>query len=665
MNKNNTLALILSVLILSFLTAYWILAWTEPSTAPPESNISDLLDTSATAQTKSGDLTVNALTTLTGALTVNTSGNDKLLFSGTQASPHTIWLGDSKGVRFWDSVNGELMKITNTGDVYISGLTSCNTVDTDATGKMSCGVDDVNDADADATNEIQNIITDKGLQRDASNNFGIMNCTDGQIVKYNASNQWICSSDTDTGIQGGGTINYLTKFTNADPATIGNSQIFDDGTNVGIGDSNPAEKLTISGNAVITGSYYGAESGAPSSYIWAISPTYPNYGIYYSSGSPDIVQYMWNGTSKIDMGIETGNIQMDGDLTVNGNSNLQGDVYDSGGYLVLNDTVQVNKTGTYYSNIIFPAETNDRGYIAHYENNNTGVMRFASSDDVGVTDYFEWGRDSGSGGWGEGGTFTQVAKLDNAGNFQMDGDLTVSGGNIKTNYFDVNAGDDYGIRFWNGSTSYTLTMGDDQQDYGWVTDYSMHMNMGTTDNRGFTWGYSDTNVVASLEAETGHFRTRGVVYAENYIKSLNTVYGNAFTLNSAVARYYSVTPSSCTGTPPDTADIRFNTSHGYAYSNSGAEYLFCPVNLPHGARFSNIICNGNYAGDTWTLRALYYGSTNSLNVANETLNSTDSSISHVVDNDDSYSYVFIIYLAGTNHMFYGCRIVYTITQPYP
>jgi len=64
MNKNNTLPLILSVLILSFLTAYWIFAWTEPSAAPPASNISGPLDTSATAQTKSGDLTVNTLTTV-------------------------------------------------------------------------------------------------------------------------------------------------------------------------------------------------------------------------------------------------------------------------------------------------------------------------------------------------------------------------------------------------------------------------------------------------------------------------------------------------------------------------------------------------------------------------------------------------------------------------
>jgi hypothetical protein len=56
---------------------------------------------------------------MTGTLTINTSGNDKIALRGTQSDPHTIWLGDSKGVRFWDSANGELMRITNTGKVGI------------------------------------------------------------------------------------------------------------------------------------------------------------------------------------------------------------------------------------------------------------------------------------------------------------------------------------------------------------------------------------------------------------------------------------------------------------------------------------------------------------------------------------------------------------------
>ena len=47
-------------------------------------------------------------------------------------------------------------------------------------------------------------------------------------------------------VGGTGTTNYLPKFTGA--STIGNSQIFDNGTNVGIGTATPIEKLDVRGN---------------------------------------------------------------------------------------------------------------------------------------------------------------------------------------------------------------------------------------------------------------------------------------------------------------------------------------------------------------------------------------------------------------------------------
>ena len=67
-------------------------------------------------------------------------------------------------------------------------------------------------------------------------------------------------------VTGTGTTNYLPKFTGT--TTIGNSQVFDNGTNVGIGTASPNEKLTVNGKGyfnpylavVIGGSsapYYG------------------------------------------------------------------------------------------------------------------------------------------------------------------------------------------------------------------------------------------------------------------------------------------------------------------------------------------------------------------------------------------------------------------------
>jgi hypothetical protein len=56
------------------------------------------------------------------------------------------------------------------------------------------------DADADASNEIQGIISSQGLRIDASNNFGLINsCSSGQMLKWNGSG-WVCQDDIDTTI---------------------------------------------------------------------------------------------------------------------------------------------------------------------------------------------------------------------------------------------------------------------------------------------------------------------------------------------------------------------------------------------------------------------------------------------------------------------------------
>ncbi len=56
-----------------------------------------------------------------------------------------------------------------------------------------------------------------------------------------------------------GTTNYISKFTSSN--TIGNSQVYDDGTNVGIGIAPGYQKLTVNGNATIgNGATYGTGS---------------------------------------------------------------------------------------------------------------------------------------------------------------------------------------------------------------------------------------------------------------------------------------------------------------------------------------------------------------------------------------------------------------------
>ena len=53
------------------------------------------------------------------------------------------------------------------------------------------------------------------------------------------------------GLSGSGTTNYVPKFTGS--SAIGNSLIFDNGTNVGIGTTSPAQKLDVNGSSIFRG----------------------------------------------------------------------------------------------------------------------------------------------------------------------------------------------------------------------------------------------------------------------------------------------------------------------------------------------------------------------------------------------------------------------------
>jgi hypothetical protein len=52
-------------------------------------------------------------------LSVKSDKSEKIKLSGNQTEPHTIWLGNQKGLRFLDEKKGELMRITSEGRVGI------------------------------------------------------------------------------------------------------------------------------------------------------------------------------------------------------------------------------------------------------------------------------------------------------------------------------------------------------------------------------------------------------------------------------------------------------------------------------------------------------------------------------------------------------------------
>jgi len=64
-----------------------------------------------------------------GQLKIESGINDKIVLAGTQSSPHTIILDNSKGIRFWDSTQyNEIFKVTNSGDVSWLGILTSGSV---------------------------------------------------------------------------------------------------------------------------------------------------------------------------------------------------------------------------------------------------------------------------------------------------------------------------------------------------------------------------------------------------------------------------------------------------------------------------------------------------------------------------------------------------------
>lgn len=80
-----------------------------------------------------------------------------------------------------------------------------------------------------------------GAYYDSSNSAG----SSGQVLSSTGSGtDWVSLSEI-TGVDGTGTANYIAKWSDTD--TITNSQVFDNGTNVGINNTSPKTKLDVNG----------------------------------------------------------------------------------------------------------------------------------------------------------------------------------------------------------------------------------------------------------------------------------------------------------------------------------------------------------------------------------------------------------------------------------
>lgn len=91
-------------------------------------------------------------------------------------------------------------------------------------------------------------------------------------------------------------------------------------------------------------------------------------------------------------------------------------------------------------------------------------------------------------------------------------------GSNSNQFYDVNAGVGNGLRFWNGSSAYKISMGVGAlYQYGPVSDYSIKMQMNDGDTgRGFTWGRESYAPIAALNSTSGDMEVAGYYKSYGY-----------------------------------------------------------------------------------------------------------------------------------------------------
>jgi len=93
-----------------------------------------------------------------------------------------------------------------------------------------------------------------------------------------------------------GTTNYIPKFATA--TTLGNSQIFESGSNIGIGTTSPAEKLEVNGNALIKTSFVGTVAAFGDNYASFSHTSRAGIGNYSILSENDGTTYLNASTGK-------------------------------------------------------------------------------------------------------------------------------------------------------------------------------------------------------------------------------------------------------------------------------------------------------------------------------------------------------------------------------
>ena len=222
---------------------------------------------------------------------------------------------------------------------------------------------------ASGTNGALAVRIETGARLSEDHDVQLSTLSTGQLLRYNSNRweNWTPNFLTPSNVSG--TTNYVSKFTGTN--TVGNSQIFDNGTNIGIGTATPGASIHVAGaiNSTPTGDGFlaGIQSGyavihlngsaATGSLIdFSVSGTdtkgrilYDNTNNYFGFNTNGSERLRITSTGDVGIGTTTpnGKLQVDGDFYVNGIDrkimNYNGAV-DYG--TLTNNSVRFNQNGT-------------------------------------------------------------------------------------------------------------------------------------------------------------------------------------------------------------------------------------------------------------------------------------------------------------------------------
>jgi len=129
----------------------------------------------------------------------------------------------------------------------------------------------------------------------------------------------------------------------------------------------------------------------------------------------------------------------------------------------------------------------------------------------------------------------------------------------------------------------------------------------------------------------------------------------------AVTNYWSCSGYHFTGTSPDTNDITYGTS-GRIRVQSGTPLLVGQVELPNGAVITSATVFGNDASEKWKLRRIDQSDGSTDDLASESINTADTSISNATVDNSTYGYHFYTENFDANNAIYGAIIAYTFLE---